>query len=197
MTYPDPAGFTSPSTIIGELASQLRQLAGRSSAESGGKLDPVGQVNFSVLIEALCNDRQRLSPAQAQRYLREVLCQRDRPNRDLYEQAALGLSASQRSHTSPAQGQDDAWQQTRDALRAEAEKDLSAWRKAQQTPSPLPSNNGPLVKPPEDSEGTWEQAREGVLCYQCKAPMEAMNGSAIGWRCWRCHGEDGMTTWTG
>jgi hypothetical protein len=67
MSYPDPTGFTTPGSIVGALASQLRQLAGCSSAESNGKLDPVGQVNFSVVIEALCSDRQRLSPAQAQR----------------------------------------------------------------------------------------------------------------------------------
>jgi hypothetical protein len=46
MSYPDPTGFTTPGNIVGALASQ---------------------VNFSVMIEALCSDRQRLSPAQAQR----------------------------------------------------------------------------------------------------------------------------------
>jgi hypothetical protein len=199
MSHPKPAGFTTPGSIVGALASQLQQLAGCSSAESNGKLDPVGQVNFSVVIEALCNDRQRLSPAQAQRYLREVLCERDRVNRDLYERAALGLSAPQRSVTSSSQRQESEHgrQQARDEYRAAAEKDLSDWRKAQQTPSPLPSEDGSNVETAEGNEETREQAGDGVLCPQCRAPMEAMNGSVIQGQCLRCHGEDGMTTWTG
>jgi hypothetical protein len=160
MSYPNPAGFTTPGSIVGALAGQLRQWAGRSSAESNAKLDSVGQTNFSVLIEALCNDRQRLSPAQAQRYLREVLAARDPANSDLYEAAAQELSAPPRSVTSSSQRQDSerARQQARDEYRAAAEKDLSDWRQAQQTPSPLPSGDVATVEPHEDHAGVQGQA---------------------------------------
>jgi len=200
MFRPNPAGFMSSNTVLSELAHQLRQFPGRPGIESDGQIDAVGQVNFAVLLEALVDDRRKLSPTDAQCYCREVLAVRDPHNADLYKKAARILSRRQRSVATPGQEKNDARQRTYDAFRAAAEKDLSDWRKAQQTAaSPPLSGDGPGVEPHERNAGVQEpadaaQPGHGVLCPQCQAPMQAI---ANGWRCSRSHGEDGMMTWTG
>jgi hypothetical protein len=96
MLRPDPTGFTASTTILGELAHQLRPCASCSSAQSDDQLDTVGVMNGSVLIEAL-SDSVSLSPTEAPRYVREILAMRDPHHADLYEKAARGLSRPQRS----------------------------------------------------------------------------------------------------
>jgi len=61
MLRPDPTGFTASTTILGELAHQLRPCASCSSAQSDDQLDTVGVMNVSVRIEAL-SDGVSLSP---------------------------------------------------------------------------------------------------------------------------------------
>jgi hypothetical protein len=154
MSHPDPTGFTSPSTLLVTLASDLRQCADRSSGNFDDRLDPVGVVNFSVVLEELLTGHL-LSVTEAIRYFREVLCKRDPNNRDLYEQAAKGLSAPRRMIASDqaVQAKNNAQQEAREALRAATQKDIRAWRLTQQTPLPPPPGDTPSVEPPEDV--TW------------------------------------------
>lgn len=196
MSQPDPSHFATPGSSIGNLAHQLRQIAGRSSStESGDRLDLVGVLNFSTLMEAMADDGVRLSPVEAQRYLRQVLCQRDPNNADLYEGAALELSVTQRLVISSNQGQDNTRQQARDKYRAAAVKDIRDWRQAHQPPAPPPSEDGSNAETTHQADAA--QTEDHVPCPQCKAPMEPMDARATQWRCPHPHGENGRTTWRG